>query len=296
MEFRKMQYFESVARLSNFTKAAEELHVAQPTITTAIKRMEEELGVPLLVRDKRNVVLTYEGEIFLEKVRDILSRIDRAVADMQAIANGREWTVNIGIVPISGSRLLAVLYRGFSEKYPQVRYKILELGSYGIMDAIDAGEMDIGFLVLRDETPERYEVCRVRKSELKILMHIENPLACRERISIEDLRDQKLIYFPKHSFVRQKMDAEFERCGIQPNILAEPIQMVAVYNLVQRNVGVSFAVGDDYDALIKSEDLVAIPLEEPIYCEMGFIWKKGGQLNQAARKCLKYAMEHAEEV
>lgn len=296
LEFRKLQYFESVARLHNFTKAAEELHVAQPTITAAIKRMEEELGVALFVRDKRNVVLTCEGELFLEKVKDILARIDCAVADMQEIAAGREWTVNIGIVPISGSRLLAVLYKGFAEQYPQVRYKILEVGSYGVMEAIDAGELDIGFLVLRDDTPDKYDICPVRRSELKILMHIENPLACKERLSIADLRDQKLIYFPKHSFVRQKMDVEFARYGITPRILVQPVQMISVYNLVQQNAGVSFAVGDDYSALIKSEDVVAIPLEEPVYCDMGFIWKKGGHLNRAARECLKFVLEHADEV
>ncbi len=296
MEFRKLQYFESVARLNNFTKAAEELHVAQPTITAAIKRMEEELGVALFVRDKRNVMLTCEGEIFLEDVKDILTRLDCAVAEIQEIAAGREWTVNIGIVPISGSRLMAILYKEFAEKYPQVRYKILEVGSYGVMEAINAGELDLGFLVLRDDMVSKYDICPVRRSELKILMNIENPLACQERISIEDLRDQKLIYFPKHSFVRQKMDVEFALHGIAPWILAQPIQMISVYNLVQQNAGVSFAIGDDYMALIKSEDIVAVPLKEPVYCDMGFIWKKGGNPNRAARKCLKFVLEHADEV
>ncbi|NCB92623.1 MAG: LysR family transcriptional regulator [Clostridia bacterium] len=296
MEFRKLQYFESVARLSNFTKAAEELYVAQPTITTAIKRMEEELGVPLFVRDKRKVLLTYEGEVFLEKVKDILKRFDQAIFDMQEMSANHEWTVNIGIVPISGSSLLAVLYQGLTEKYPNIRYKILEIGSYGIEDAIKRGEMDIGYLILRDNMQEKYNICRVHKSELKVLVHIEHPLACRQSLSVRDLKDEKIIYFPQHSYVRQKMDAEFQRCGVVPNIFAEPVQMISLYNLVQHNAGISFSVGEYYDSMIRSEDIVAIPLEEPVYCETGFIWKKGEKLNYAAQRCLEYVQEHAEEL
>ena len=296
MEFRKLQYFESVARFSNFTKAAEELHVAQPTITAAIKRMEEELGVPLFVRDKRKVLLTAEGEIFLEKITGILRQIDQVVADMQDLSENRDTTVNIGIVPMSGSSLMGLLYKGFSEKYPYIHFKILEIGSYGIMEAVEADEIDIGFLILRDDLEKNYEVCHVWKSELKILVHIENPLACKERLEITDLRDQKIIYFPRHSFVRQKMDAEFQRYGITPNILAEPVQMVSVYNLVQKNAGISFSMGEYYNSMIRSEDIVAIPLAQPIYGDTGFIWKKGRTLSRAAQRCLRYVQEHAREL
>lgn len=296
MEFRKLQYFESVARWSSFTKAAEELHVAQPTITAAIKRMEEELGVPLFVRDRRSVVLTCEGEIFLGKVRDILGRIDQAVMDMQELGSQQDWTVNLGIVPISGAFLTAVLFKGFSSAYPQVRYKIMELGTYAIMDAIDQEEIDMGYVVLRDDMEEKYDICRVRKTELKVLVNIENPLAAKESLTVEEIGRENLIYFPKHSWVRQRMDAEFRRCRIVPKVITEPVQMIAVYSLVQHNVGISFAVGDVYQDMIRTEDIVSIPLAQPAYCETGFVWKKGKKLGRAARKCLNYVLEQSKVI
>ena len=296
MEFRKLQYFESVARWSSFTKAAEELHVAQPTITAAIKRMEEELGVPLFVRDRRSVVLTCEGEIFLGKVRDILGRIDQAVMDMQELGSQQDWTVNLGIVPISGAFLTAVLFKGFSSAYPQVRYKIMELGTYAIMDAIDQEEIDMGYVVLRDDMEEKYDICRVRKTELKVLVNIENPLAAKESLTVEEIGGENLIYFPKHSWVRQRMDAEFRRCRIVPKVITEPVQMIAVYSLVQHNVGISFAVGDVYQDMIRTEDIVSIPLAQPAYCETGFVWKKGKKLGRAARKCLNYVLEQSKVI
>lgn len=296
MEIRKLQYFESVARLRNFTKAARELHVSQPTITTAIKRMEEELGVMLFVRDKRSVVLTCEGEIFLGKVQNILDQIDQAVLDMQRLSGGQDWTVNIGIVPISGAFLTSVLFKGFSSQYPQVCYKIFEVGTYGIMDAIDADQLDLGYLILQDGVEERYDICRIRKLELKVLVHKEHPLAAKQRLTIEEIGQEKLIYYPDHSFIRKKMDAQFQRCGIQPKILIEPVQMISVYSLVQNNVGISFCLGDIYQSLARTEQMVSIPLAEPIYCETGFVWKKGKRLGEGARKCLAFVQEQCKSI
>lgn len=295
MELRKLQYFESVARNGSFTKAAEELHVAQPTITAAIKRMEAELGVPLFVRDTRKVMLTYEGQYFLQKVTDILQRIDQAVADMQERAFDAEWKINLGVVPISGSRLISILYKDFAGQYPQVRCQLLELGTYGIMKAVDAGEIDLGFVILRDEILARYETCPIYKSEMKVLVNLHNPLASRPSLTIQDLAHQKLIYFPEHSFVRQRMDLEFRLHGVTPQILAQPVQMVTIYSLVQRNAGISFSIGDFYNEMIDCQDVVAIPLAEPIYCESGFVWKKGVSLNIAARKCLQFILDHREK-
>lgn len=295
MELRKLQYFESVARNSSFTKAAAELHVAQPTITAAIKRMESELGVPLFVRDTRKVMLTYEGRFFLQKVTDILQRIDQAVADMQERAFDAEWKINLGVVPISGSRLISILYKDFFAQYPRVHCQLLELGSFGIMDAIDAGEIDLGFVILRDEMLGRYETCPIYKSEMKVLVNLDNPLAARPALTIQDLAGQKLIYFPEHSFVRQRMDLAFRLHGVTPQVLAQPVQMVTIYSLVQRNAGISFSIGDFYNEMIDCRDVVAIPLAEPIYCESGFVWKKGVSLNIAARKCLEYILNHREK-
>lgn len=295
MELRKLQYFESVARNSSFTKAADELHVAQPTITAAIKRMEAELGVPLFVRDTRKVMLTYEGQLFLQKVTDILQRIDQAVTDMQERAFDAEWKINLGVVPISGSRLLSILYKDFFTQNPRVHYQLLELGTYGIMEAIDAGEIDLGFVILRDEMLSRYETCPIYKSEMKVLVNLHNPLACRPALTIQDLADQDLIYFPEHSFVRQRMDLAFRLHGVTPRILVQPVQMVTIYSLVQRNAGISFSIGDFYNEMIDCRDVVAIPLAEPIYCESGFVWKKGASLNIAARKCLQYILDHREK-
>lgn len=295
MELRQLEYFEAVSRLRSFTKAAAELHVSQPAITTAIKNLEEELGMALLVRDKRSVMLTWEGEVLRGKARDLLERFDQVVDDMREMKDSNEWVVNIGITPITGSFLNGLLYGGFSRECPKARFKVLELGSLGIQDAVDADEIDIGFLVLQENAEEKYDVRRIQKGVLKVLVHRDNPLSARDKLSAADLKDQKLIHLPEHSYIRKKLDIEFGRCGVSPEILAVPQQMVTLFNLVENNVGVSFALGDGYSLLIPREHIVSIPLDPPIYYETGFVWKKGRRIGKAARLCISYVEQHARE-
>lgn len=296
MEFRKLEYFEAVARTGSFTKAAEELCVAQPTITTAVKRMEEELGVTLLVRDKRSVMLTCEGKIFLEKVVDILGRIEDSVKEMQEMSAANDWILNIGVTPINGAFVTPALYRDFMESYPMARLQVMELGSYGIMEALDADEIELGYMVLREEGEilKNYETFIIKQGEMEVLVHKDHPLSRYKTISIEDLAGVPLIYLPTHSYIRQKIDAEFERCGLVPNILATPEQMVTTYNLVANHVGVSFALGDEFASLIRSEGMAAVPLSRPVRYKAGFVWKKGRVLSKAAKKCIHFIHEYFE--
>ena len=290
MEFRRLEYFEAVARTGSFTKAAEELCVAQPTITTAIKRMEEELGVALLVRDKRSVMLTCEGKIFLEKVVDILERIEGSVKEMQEMSAANDWMLNIGVTPINGAFVTPALYRDFMEKYPMARLQVMELGSYGIMEALKSDEIELGYMVLRDEAEilKDYETFIIRRGEMKVLVHNDNPLSKKKTISIGDLAGIPLIYLPTHSYIRQKIDAEFQKHGLVPNILSTPQQMVTTYNLVANNVGVSFVLGDEFTSLIRSEQMTAVCLDNPVTYKAGFVWKKGRVLSKAAKKCIQF--------
>lgn len=294
MEFRKFEYFEAVARTGSFTGAARELNVAQPTITTAVKRMEEELGVTLFIRDKRTVTLTCEGKLFLEKVVDILDRIDGSVKEMQELSSANNWILNIGVTPIIGAAVMPVLYRDFMDHYPLAKLQVTELGSMGVMEALDADEIELGYMVLREdeESRERFETYKIKQGEMKVLVHEENPLSAMESIPVRAMEGVPVIYLPTHSYIRRKIDAEFEKCGLTPNIIAIPQQMVTTYNLVANNVGISFALGDEFESLIPGGSIKAIPLQNPVTFEAGFMWKKGRVLSRAAKKCIRFIEQY----
>lgn len=288
MEIRQLEYFEAVARLSSFTRAAESLHVSQPTITTSIKNMEVELGISLLVRDKRNVMLTAHGEIFLEKAKKVLEQFERMIEETQELAGNYEQMLNIGITPVTGSFLNAILYNGFFRENPWVKYKVLELGSLGIMEAIDSDEIDLGYLVIQEGMEEHYDVCRIQNGQLKALIHRDNPLSAMQKISIKYLAGEKLIYLPTHSYIRNKLDEEFKRLDLEPDILAIPQQMITAFNLVDHNAGISFVLGDGYQNFMHTQNVVSVPLDPPIRYITGFVWKKGKRISRAAKRCTAY--------
>ena len=114
MDLRKLEYFEMVARIGNFTKAAEALHVSQPSITTAIRSLEQSLGVILMNRNQREVLLTKEGEILYHKAVRILNDVNSTMQQMKDLGVAANKVIRVGIVPIMGATLFPILFSGFS--------------------------------------------------------------------------------------------------------------------------------------------------------------------------------------
>ncbi len=292
VEFRQLEYFKAVAELSSFRKAAEELHVSQPAITTAIKNLEEELQVALLVRDKKSVMLTLEGELFLSKADDILRRLREINEELKG---KKENIINIGIVPVAGASMNSILFKGFSRIHPEVQFKLVELGSLGVDDALRRDEIDLGFMILMDDMKERYEWKCIEKGEAKVVVHKDNPLARLERVPVVRLDGEPIISLPPHAYLDKLIRAEFTRFGIVPKVLATPWQLLTSFGLVENNIGVTFVWGDNFKAALKTSNLVAIPLDPPIPYELGFAWKKGKRLSRAAKQCVSYMKEQVKD-
>lgn len=292
MELRKLEYFEAVARLNSFTKAAEELHVSQPTISLAIKKLEGDLGLHLFVRDKRSVELTYEGEALFGKVSAVLQKLDRVALEMQELAENGELTLNIGIAPISGAFLYEILYKHPWHGGRNIRYKILELGSYGILEALERDELDLGYIVLEGPIKAQYNTIKSKAGEIKILLSREHPLAAHQRVPANLLDGLPIIHYPKHAYISRKIEELSKDFHLTFQILATPVQMITVYDLVQKNIGASFVLGDSYLELTKGENLVAIPLNPPLYYETGFVWKKSRPLPKSARMLIAYVNDN----
>ena len=132
MDLKKMEYFESVSRLKNFTKAAEKLHVSQPSITVSILKIEEELGAFLLQRNQRSVDLTREGEIFLEWVKGILNDVQNVVKEMYDLGSKANRELKLAIPTSLGSWMFPSIFSEYVDRYPHVILNIRELGVQNI--------------------------------------------------------------------------------------------------------------------------------------------------------------------
>ncbi|AIF51140.1 LysR family transcriptional regulator [Pelosinus sp. UFO1] len=287
MDLKKMEYFESVSRLKNFTKAAEELHVAQPSITVSILKLEEELGVCLLHRDQRSVNLTKEGEIFLERVKKILNDVQNTVSEMYDLGSKANRELRLAIPTALGSWMFPIIFTEYASRYPHVILNIHELGVQNIIDRVSDETIELGLIVLSDPSPS-YMTLPFYHGELLVVFPIDHPLSRYETVPFEILKNEKFILCARGSYIKKRIMEECEKCGFAPDILFTPLQVVTAFNMVASGAGITFVL-DDTIAIIKNNPHIAIrPLAEPIQFQTGFIWAKDKYLSALALDFIKF--------
>ncbi|EJL85776.1 transcriptional regulator [Herbaspirillum sp. CF444] len=197
MDIRQLKYFVAVANTRNFTRASEQLHIAQPPLSRQIQLLEEELGVQLILRNSRPLRLTEAGRVFYEQALQIINRLDQLKTATQQIGLNQRQTLSIGFVASTLYGGLPMLVRKLRQHYPDVDIQLVELTSMQQFAALKSGRIDVGFGRIRsnDATVERTVL---REEKLVLAIPPGTPLAADDkRIGLKALHGQKLIVFPK---------------------------------------------------------------------------------------------------
>lgn len=147
MELRVLRYFLAVAREEKFTRAAEQLHVTQPTLSRQIAELEAELGVKLFTRSSHNIVLTEEGMMLKRRAQEILSLADRTKRDFIGRQEELEGTVAVGSGEFLSTRLLTDCMTAFRRIHPLVKYELYSGNADNISDSIEHGLLDMGLML-----------------------------------------------------------------------------------------------------------------------------------------------------
>ena len=193
MELRTLRYFLAVAQEENITRAADILHITQPTLSRQIMDLEKELDTTLMIRGKNGLTLTEDGIFFrrrAEEIVELADRLEQAFAERNTDVGG---VISIGATEAVGSRLFAKLIKQFSEKYPLVQFNLYnEMADY-IKDRIDKGLIDVGLLLEPIDT-SKYDFVRLSQKETwGVLMRDDHPLAERESIAPDEIAEYPLI-------------------------------------------------------------------------------------------------------
>jgi LysR family transcriptional activator of glutamate synthase operon len=154
MELRQLVYFEAVVRCGGFSRAGEELHIAQPAVSAQVRRLEAELGTTLLRRTTRHVELTAAGELFLVRVRRVIEQLDVARAELDELANVLRGRVRIGATPVLGSLDLPAAMAGFHRSRPDVTLSLRTGLIADLLAALDADEIDLALGPLHADLDE----------------------------------------------------------------------------------------------------------------------------------------------
>lgn len=259
---RQLRYFVAVARELHFGRAARRLHMTQPPLSAQIRRLEEELGVVLLERDRRSVTLTDDGRFFLEEAERILEGVDQAIRRMDEVKEGVRGTLRIAFVGSSGFVILPTILKHFRREYPAVKLVLVEMTSAEQQLALPEGRVDVGIAREPSGSAELLEV-PIGSESMVVALPAGHPLASRRRVRLADLRDEDFIFQPRSTGLRYH-DLLLSACrdsGFAPRIVQEANQLQTHVNLVASGMGVSLLPGSV--RVLRMPGLVYRELEDP---------------------------------
>jgi DNA-binding transcriptional LysR family regulator len=243
MELRHLRYFVAVAEELNFTRAAERLYTAQPSLSTQIRGLEEELGVQLLERDKKRVYLTQAGRHFLDRARTILSSVQSTKDEIRSAATGTIGKLSIGFT--ASAMLNAGLpssVRAYQTSFPSVVLRMMEMTSLHQLDGIHHRSLDLG--VLRRPNigiPTGVTIEEWYSAPLVAAIPSGHVLARGEGIHIRDLKDVPLIVYPRDAGIGLywKVLDLCSKCGFRPTVVQEARDASTLVGLVASGFGVA---------------------------------------------------------
>ncbi len=236
MELHHLRYFEAVVRHGHVTRAAQELHIAQPSLSKQIQVLEAELGVALFNRVGRRLELTDAGELLLPYVRRILRDVADAKEALQQRADLQHGHVSIGAPPTVGTHLLPQALSDFNGRYRQIKLELHEAGGSELASLLNEGTVDLAVVPLPVA-----DVASVRlfTEELVIAVGPEHPLALNEHISAVDLADEEFILFPPGYELRDRTIQLCRTAGFEPRVVLDGAEMDTVLRCAAVGLGVA---------------------------------------------------------
>lgn len=288
MELRQIEYFVAITKYKNYTKAANELYVSQPTISVAIQKLENEIGVRLLERDNKGITITEEGEVFLKYAEKILQDIQHLVAVMTDLQPSTKKLLKVAFPSTVGSWLWRELLYGFSEKYIDIELDITDCGTLDIIKLLKNQDVDIGYGVIELVVDEDIECRTIRDGELKIILPTTHPFAQMSLVPIAMLENQLVIMYNKGSTYTEKLLLEnMEKLDIKPKIHYVKEQS-SVFNMVLQECGIAVVLDDQVSIIKDNQQMVSRGFVEPILFETGLLWNKNKFLSSSTRKFQKF--------
>ena len=193
MELRILRYFLTVAKEQSFTKAAEQLHITQPTLSRQLAAFEEELGISLFIRKGKSITLTEEGILLKRRALEILNLEERTLEELKGAQEVIEGTVTVGCGEFSAVEMLAEIMKQYKDKYPLVQIAVHTATADTIYEMMNKGLVDIGLFMEPVDT-EGFDYIRMKDSDHWVVgMRPDDPMAGKELIQKEDLLGKPLI-------------------------------------------------------------------------------------------------------
>ena len=271
MKLIQLRYFIEVCRWgNNITKAAEEFHISQPTISNAIKELETEFGVLLFRRANGRLHITSEGERFLMEAHDLLLKADGLSQIMRGVGIEKK-KILIGVTPMIGAFMFPDLCQRFISQHPDSEIELFEQSADETHALLQKKHIDVEININSTVDTTQFRYRHLKNSQYCLCIHRSHPLAQSSCVGVEDFSQVGLALLSGNTYHSEMIFNLFSNKEIRPLVLVRSNQLETIIQMVRNGVAASFFLKEIEDLY---PDIVAIPFRTPLPADIGMFWNK----------------------
>lgn len=289
MDFHQISYFQTVAKIQHFTKAAEELAISQPGLSRSIAKLEEELGVQLFDRRGRNIYLNRYGKMFLKRVEQSIQQIEIGKQELWDEIHPHSGTISLAFLPSLGIHLVPDLIRLFQQEHPDVQFQLTQTSNQQIIDLLKKGDIDVALISFHHEDEELVWK-QLLVEELFLVVANDHKLASYDEVYLHEVKDEPFISFKDSNILQVVIRDLCRKAGFTPNVVFKAEDIGTVTGLVGAKLGVSLVP----DINIANKNKVKlIKVKEPISTrEIGVAYVKDSYLSPVVNNFIQFIYRH----
>ncbi|MEH6591398.1 MAG: LysR family transcriptional regulator [Halioglobus sp.] len=286
MDLRKLEIFARVAELGNFSKAAESLHMAQPAVSIAVRKLEQSLETPLFDRSGRQIKVTAEGRVLLEKALRILREVDdlsHSAGSMKDLMSGE---LTIACPSMLATYFLPDLLSGFLTLHPGLKAAVTQAGTTRVEQMLRDDEIEIGITTSSASLEGDLEIIPLVSEQIVLCVANDHPWAGRRSIAIEELDQSPMVVYESGYFIRGKLDQLCAAKGVMPDFRMQTNFLPLIIKMVKEGLGST--VGLKIMG-VEEHGICGIALKPRSEINMGLAKRRGRTISRANQAFLDWA-------
>jgi DNA-binding transcriptional LysR family regulator len=291
MELRQLRYLVALADERNFTRAAEREHIAQPALSQQLRRLEQEVGLPLVDRTTRRVAMTEAGTLLVGRARRIISDVDAARAEMEALAGVQTGRVTVGTMHTMGPVDVSLALAHFHQRHPGVELTAREQSSEELAEMLRVDELDLAFLSVTERVESHgLALHQLLSEELVVVLPVDHHLATRRRVRMAELVNEEFISYRPGARLRELLQMAGAHAGFSPHVTLESNESQRIRRLVARHLGVAILPRSDAEAPGPGVAVAALT-DPPLRRDITLAWRADRRQPPAAAEFIALARE-----
>ncbi|EPJ50002.1 MAG: LysR family substrate binding transcriptional regulator [Osedax symbiont Rs2] len=288
MNLQQLSYFIQLADTGNFTRAARKIGIAQPGLSIAIKKLEQQLGLNLINRSDKYDLLTAEGKVLYQSAVQLLANAEQVALQMQELKDLNSGLVRFGVSAMMGSYYFPQVLVAFKQQYPNINVQLYEQGTAALETMLLNGDVDIALIRAEQQSTQLRYVDFIEEP-MMVGMPASHELAGCHSMTLATFCQQPLILFREGYFLREAISQYSQRHNLLLDIKMETNLIELQKSLVKNNLGITNCLS----GIMKGDPaLITLPFSPPIVLKLGLAWKKNHYLSNASKTFMEFIQQH----